>query len=270
MPGLVDLFEHFATEMGRNVSSLLSDSPYCKLDSVEPALLADVFSATHAPRIGILHAADIDARAFVVFDRLFDWVMIDSAFGADSGSIGQGNGPTRIRRTRAGDRFVAESARMAAQALGAAFSGICPLSFSLEKMMEDNGFALEKHQAPMIAARVSIKMKSRECGLALLMPHSIVGQMRNALAESPSKATRESDPVWSRDFESAVINTPLKVFAVMEDLELTLGQVADLKVGQTLPLRRLETGRVRVLCNGQELFRCHMSQSDERYELAIE
>ena len=159
---------------------------------------------------------------------------------------------------------------MAAQALGAAFSGICPLSFSLEKMMDDNGLALEKHQAPMIAARVSIKMKSRECGLALLMPHSIVGQMRNALAESPSKATRESDPVWSRDFESAVINTPLKLFAVMEDLELTLGQVADLKVGQTLPLRRLETGRVRVLCNGQELFRCHMSQSDERYVLAIE
>jgi len=269
LPGLVDLFEHFATELGRNVSSLLSETLYCKLNGVEPSLLADVFSATHAPRIGMLHAADIDARAFVVFDRLFDWAMIDAAFGAGSGSIGQGNGPTRIRRTRAGDRFVAEIARMAAQALGSAFSGICPLSFSLEKMMDDS-FVIEKHQAPMIAARIAIRTKSRECGLALLMPHSIIGQMRNALAESPSKAIRESDPVWSREFESAVIHTPLELSAVMEDLELTLGQVADLKVGQTLPLRGLGMGRVRVLCNGRKLFRCHMSQSDERYVLEIE
>ena len=270
LPGLVDMFEHFATELGRNISSLLSDSPYCKLNGVEPAGPADVFSATHAPRIGVLHAADIDARAFLVFDRLFDWVMIDAAFGAGSSSIEQGDGSTEFRRTRAGDRFVAEIARMAAQALEAAFRGICPLSFSLEKIMDDNGFVLEKHQAPMIAARVAIRTKSRECGLALLLPHSIIGQMRNALAESTSKAIGESDPVWNKEFESAVIQAPLRLFAVMEDVELTLRQVAGLKVGQTLPLRGLGMGRVRMLCNGQELFRCRVGQFDERYALRIE
>jgi len=270
LPGLMELFECFAAELGRNISSLLTDSPYCKLEGVESALLAEVLAVSRAPRIGALHAAEIDARAFVVFDAAFDWVMIDAAFGTSSSSFGRGHGPRTIRRTRAGDRFLLEIARLAAKALGAAFSKICPLSFTVEQMLDDKGFVIERHQSPMIAAKVAIKTKVRECGVALLLPHSIMGQMRNALAAPQSKSPLATDPLWSREFEGAVSQTPLKLSAVVEDLELTLGQVASLKVGQSLPLRGAGVGRLRLLCNGQELFLCRISQSDERYVLEIE
>jgi flagellar motor switch protein FliM len=266
----VEFFESFTTELGRNISSLLIDAPYCKLDGVEPALLPDVLSVSRASRIGTLHAAEIDARAFVVFDGAFDWVMIDQAFGAGSSSVGRAQASTTVRRTRAGDRFLSEIARMAAQALGAAFSKIHPLSFSLERMLDDKSFALEGHQAPLIAAKLTVRTNSRDCRIALLMPHSILGQMRNALAEPRSKAIYDADPVWSREFETAVSQTPLRLSAVVEDLELTLGQVANLKVGQALPLRGAGVGRVRLVCNGQELFLCRISQSNERYVLEIE
>jgi flagellar motor switch protein FliM len=257
LPGLLELFESFAAEFGRYLSPLLADSPYCKLNGVEPAVLAEALSLIHAPRVAALQAAEIDARAFLVFEGAFDWVLIDAIFGAAPGSLGRGQSASKP--TRIGDRLLIEVASMAAQALGAAFSKICPLPFKLDRMLDDKGFPLESHQAPMIAAKLTIRIKSRECSVALLMPQSILSQMRSALAEPQTKSTRESDPVWSLELDRAVGQTPLEVSAVVEELKLTLGQVANLTVGQSLPLRGAGVGRVRLVCNEHELFSCRIS-----------
>ena len=186
LPGLLELFESFAAELNRCLSPLLTDSPHCRLNGVEPALLAEALSLIRTPRIAALQACEIDARAFVVFEGAFDWVLIDAVFGSAPGSLGRGQSASK--RTRMGERLFLEVASMAAHALGAAFSKICPLPFKLERMLDDKGFLLEGHQAPMIAAKLTIRIKSRECGVVLLMPQSILSQMRSALAEPQTKS----------------------------------------------------------------------------------
>jgi flagellar motor switch protein FliM len=57
---------------------------------------------------------------------------------------------------------------------------------------------------------------------------------------------------------------------VLEELPMTLGEIAALEVGHVLKLRGSGMGRVRLECGEHDLFWCQLSQVDGRYTLEVE
>ena len=58
--------------------------------------------------------------------------------------------------------------------------------------------------------------------------------------------------------------------AVLDEVPMSLAEIAGLAVGQVVTLHGAGMGRVRLECEGREMFWCKLGQADGRYSLEIE
>jgi flagellar motor switch protein FliM len=70
--------------------------------------------------------------------------------------------------------------------------------------------------------------------------------------------------------QTEVSSAAITVKGILEELPMTLGDVAGYQVGQVLTLEGHGMGRVRLECGDQALFWCKLNQVDGRYTLEVE
>ena len=70
--------------------------------------------------------------------------------------------------------------------------------------------------------------------------------------------------------ETGVKQTRLPVTAILEEIPMSLGDVAHFRVGEVLPLQNAAFESVRLECAGRGMFLCKLGQGDGRYRLEID
>lgn len=272
LPGLAAIIEAFAIALAKETEKFLVGPLTFQVEGIDSVRLSESLSAIPGLPTAVLFSPEINAQAFIIFDAQFGWMMIEASFfGASSKAAEASERRAQARATSVGARFVTEVAQIAAVALAAAISRITPASFKLQRMEATGDAPLEnRRDAPMLAARIAIKTAIGDGRLVLLLPQSAIGRLRQGLSEAPPRGGEINDPLWTREFGDALSMTTVEVAAVIEDLQLSLGEVSNFKIGTVLGLRGSGLGRVRLACNGRDLFRCRLAQNDERYELEIE
>jgi flagellar motor switch protein FliM len=272
LPGLAAVLDAFAVALASEAGKLLRGPLTCLVKGLDSVRLLEALSASEGLPVAVLFSPEINAQLYMIFDGHFGWMMIDACFFDASPSVAdEERRRPQAKLTSAGARFVGEVARMSSAALAMAFSKITPVSFELQHI-EAAGETplLDRHDASMLAARLAVKTAIGETRLILLLPQAALGRLRHELSEASPTETTINDPTWSREFASALSMATVEVTAVMEELQLTLGEISNLKVGGVLNLRGSGMGRVRLVCNGRDLFWCRLTQNDERYELEVE
>ena len=108
--------------------------------------------------------------------------------------------------------------------------------------------------------------------LRLVLPPAALESFREAgeLEPEPELPTADPDPVWSERFKRALGEAPVKVEAFFAVQELSLGAVANLRVGQVLDVARGPSCRASLVCDGRTLFRGELGQEDGHYALRLE
>ncbi len=104
----------------------------------------------------------------------------------------------------------------------------------------------------------------------MLAPQAAFAQLRKRLSVEPGAEAASADPRWARQLEQGVARARIPVSAVLDELPMSLGEIAALSVGQVLTLHGSGMGRVRLECEGREMFWCKLGQGDGRYSLEIE
>ena len=94
--------------------------------------------------------------------------------------------------------------------------------------------------------------------------------MPDSFSRTSSGDTTVRDPVWTRHIRSEVNRAEVKLRLVMEEREITLGEAAELKVGQVLKLQASPKTKMKLESNKQPLFWCHLGQSEGSYVVKIE
>ena len=106
--------------------------------------------------------------------------------------------------------------------------------------------------------------------LVVLAPQAALAPLRKQLATEPGAESGGGDPRWARQLEQGVARARVAVSAVLDELPMSLGDIAALSPGQVLTLHGSGMGRVRLECEGREMFWCKLGQGDGRYSLEIE
>ena len=89
-------------------------------------------------------------------------------------------------------------------------------------------------------------------------------------ARGPDPGATKLDPNWTRKMEQGVTQRQLTLTAILDEFEMSLGDVAGLRVGAMLPLRNVGEGHVRIECVERGVFLCRLGEHGERYALEIE
>ncbi|MGO4870866.1 MAG: FliM/FliN family flagellar motor switch protein [Roseiarcus sp.] len=272
-PGLGFALEQFALNAPEAVSPLFKAHSSGTIDEMRPTRLFEFIGGCEGLTAAVLHSEQLDARLLLIFDRRIVDTVVTAVFGGDATPEGAPAAPSRPNRslTSIESRLVAELARRLGKALDKGFAQVASLGLAFERLETlVDVYALGRRDMPAVAGRLTVETSGGPIVLTILMPQTLLAPIRKNLSFDPESETPASDPRWTRQMENGVTKTRIAVTAVLDELEMTLGDIADLAVGQVLSLHGAGMGRVRLECGGREMFWCTLGQGEGRYSLEIE
>ena len=268
LPGVVFAFEQFALNIPAAAGSLLKLESAPTLEAIRSESLFTSLGESQGKLASVLHSATLDAKLMLIFDPKIAESLVATVFGDESVSLGERppRAPTTIEL-----HLVAELARRLAGALEAAFDGFAGLELRLERLEKlADTYALGRRDGPAVEARLTLESRVGPLALVVLAPQAALAPLRKQLATEPGAESGGGDPRWARQLEQGVARARVAVSAVLDELPMSLGDIAALSPGQVLTLHGSGMGRVRLECEGREMFWCKLGQGDGRYSLEIE
>jgi flagellar motor switch protein FliM len=268
LPGLAFAFEQFALNIPAAAGSLLKLDVPPKLDVIRPENVFAALGECEGQLAAALHSGALDAKLLLIFDPRIAESLIAAVFGDESVSTGERppRAPTTIEL-----HLVGELARRLAGALEAAFESFVALELRLDRLERlADVHALGRRDGPAIEARLTVHTRVGPLELVVLAPQAPLVPLRKQLAAEPGAESSAGDPRWARQLEQGVTRARVPVTAVLDELPMSLGDISALTVGQVLTLHGSGMGRVRLECEGREMFWCKLGQGDGRYSLEIE
>ncbi|MYZ46988.1 flagellar motor switch protein FliM [Propylenella binzhouense] len=269
MPMLRVVFDRLATSCADALRPLSPSPILLSMEGVETGRIGDVLSAYQRGAVAaVLYASEWDTRILVGLDRDCTNAILEALFGGD------GTEP-QDPEDRAFTTIEMKVAQLVfehvAAALAACFASVGEAPFKIERVETRLDFAvIGRRNNPAVVTRIAMQAHERGGDMFIVIPQSALTPMRQNLARVLSGDVSPSDPRWTRQIHSEVARTEVRLRAILEEREMTLGEVAELRAGMILPLEATPRTRVRLECADQPLFWCELGRSDSVYTLRVE
>ena len=272
MPGLGAALNRFIAEAPLCLSSLIASlSP----GSIEEARATTQFRAIEdcSGLTAVIYAtAEPAARLMIALDERIDHLIVSSIFGEVGADVPtETASQSRRPRTAIETALIEAFARALGEALEAAFAPLAPIRLSFERLQAlSDPFALGRRDCEAVAARFSLQMNGGACEGLVLLPQAFLLPFRSQLAHDPDAQAPAADRRWSRLMEFGVQQARVPLTAILEEVPMSLGEIANLRVGGLLSLQSNDFNAIRLDCSGRGMFSCRLGQADGRYRLEIE
>ena len=268
LPMLGVVFDRFIAEMAEGLR-LLSRTPIVfSVDEIATASLFEMLKASKGSVAAVLRSPELDARSLVIVDQDFVLSLVQILLGGDANEQ-----PERSERpyTKIEMNLLQKLFELAASSLGGAFAGIAGATFMLERQepVVDAGI-LGRRDAPVVFARIPAQALGLTGKMSVLIPQAALLPIRQKLSHEQPGDGAASDPRWTRQMQNGVSHAEIRVLGVLEEISMSLGEVAAMAVGHVLKLNGSGMGRVRLECGEHDLFWCKLNQDEGRYTLEIE
>ena len=273
MPGLAFALGQFVLDIPEALAPLCKGHCLGTINETKLANLFDFLRDCEGLTAAALLSAQLDARLLLIFDAGVVDTLVNLVFRGEAASDGEAAKQARPDRPLTGieTSLVAELARSLGKALNRAFAEIASLELTFERLQTlIDVYALGRRDMQAVATRLTIETPAGPTNLVVLLPQTLLAPIRKNLSFDPSIQLSTPDPGWTRQMKVGVTKAPIAVTAVLDELEMTLGEIADLAVGQVLGLHGAGMGRVRLQCAGREMFWCKLGRGEGRYSLEIE
>jgi flagellar motor switch protein FliM len=273
MPGLASVFEGFIAAAPKSLTPLVNKA--LESGQIEPAQPTTLFQAIGdcaGLTAAVYASVEPESRLLIVLDERIEHLIVVSIFGESLMPDGDDDAEEAAPRssTLIETALVEEFARGLGQALEAGFAPTAPVSVSFERLLTlTDVFALGRRDMPAVAARFSLRLTGGMCQGLVVMPQSLLLPIRKELEREPAAEPISADPRWSNSIESGLRQTRLPVTAILEELSMSLGDVANFRIGEVLSLQSSDFDSVRLECAGRGMFLCRLGQGDGRYRLEI-
>ncbi len=269
MPMLKVVFDRLATMCADSLRPLSPSPVLLSLEGVETCRVGDIISAYEGGAVAaVFYACEWDTRILVGLDRPSLDALIEALFGGDGAERrGAEDRPISTIEMRLGQLVF----DLAAAALQACFASVAETPFRFERIETRLDFAvIGRRNNPAIVARLALQALDSGGEMFVVIPQSALTPMRQNLARVLSGDVSPRDPRWTRQIQSEVARTEVSLTAILDEKQMTLGEIAGLKVGTVLALDAGPRSKVRLECGGQPLFWCELGRSDSVYTLRIE
>ena len=273
MPGLGYALNRFIVEAPLRLSSLIARPSGGSIEGVRSTTLFQAIEDCSGLTAAVYASVEPEARLIIALDERIDDLIISSIFGevvAVDVSTKPGSEAGKPR-TAIEATLIAAFARALGEALEAAFAPLASIALSFERLQRlGDPFALGRRDSEAAAARFSLETNGGACECLVLLPQAFLLPFRDELAHDPDLETPAADRRWSRLMEFGVQQTRLPVTAILEEVPMSLGDIANFRVGGLLSLQCNDFNAIRLECSGRGMFTCKLGQADGHYRLEIE
>ena len=269
LPMLPVIFDRVANQCAEQMRAIAASPCYFSMSHIEQGRIGDLLEPYESNAVtAILEVPEWDSEVVLGFDRDFIFTIVEVMFGGDGNEQPEEDGRAFSNIEM---KVCAKLAEMICQILTAAFSVAAKATFRLERLETRMHFAvIGRRTAQAAAANFLVQAINRGGEMFVILPYAGLQMVRRALASSATSEVGARDPDWMRQMRAGVTRADVKLRAILDSKEMSLGDIAALRPGHVIQLSATPKTPVRLEANEQPLFWCQLGQADGVYKLRVD
>ena len=269
LPMLEIVFDRLVRLTTTSLRNFTSDNVEVSLDSITSVRFGDYLNSIPLPAIlGVFKAEEWDNFGLVTVDSSLIYSIIDVLLGG-----GRGTTPIRVEGrpyTTIETNLVRRMIEIVLNDAELAFAPLSPVRFLLERLETNPRFAAVSRPAnAAILAEFRIDMEDRGGKIEVLLPYATLEPIRELLLQMFMGEKFGRDPIWEGHLATEIYGAEIEVDAVLFEREMSLAQMLDLQVGQTLLFDVGPRDPVTIKCGGVTMTEGLMGRVGENISVRV-
>ena len=270
LPMLEIVFDRLVRLMTTSLRNFTSDNVEVSLDNISSIRFGDYLNSIPLPAIlAVFRAEELDNYGLLTVDSNLIYSIVDVLLGGRRGTAAmriEGRPYTTIERV-----LVQRMVEVVLHDAKAAFEPLHPVSFTLDRLETNPRFAAIARPAnAAILVKLRIDMEDRGGRIELLLPYATLEPIRKMLLQQFMGEKFGRDNIWEGHLATELWTTQMEVRAVLDEQQLPLSRVLDLKVGDTLMLNATTDSLVELRAGSIPLTRGRMGRRNHSIAIRAE
>lgn len=270
LPMLEIVFDRLVRLMTTSLRNFTSDNVEVSLDNISSIRFGDYLNSIPLPAIlAVFRAEELDNYGLLTVDSNLIYSIVDVLLGGRRGTAAmriEGRPYTTIERV-----LVQRMVEVVLHDAKAAFEPLHPVSFTLDRLETNPRFAAIARPAnAAILVKLRIDMEDRGGRIELLLPYATLEPIRKMLLQQFMGEKFGRDNIWEGHLATELWTTQMEVRAVLDEQQLPLSRVLDLKVGDTLMLNATADSLVELRAGAIPLTRGRMGRRNHSIAIRAE
>ena len=234
LPMLEIIFDRLVRLMTTSLRNFTSDNVEVSLDRITSVRFGDYLNSIPLPAIlGVFKAEEWENFGLITINSSLIYSIIDVLLGGRRGQTAvriEGRPYTTIETN-----LVKRMIEVVLADAELAFKPLSPVKFNIDRLETNPRFAAISRPAnAAILVRLRIDMEDRGGRIELLLPYATLEPIRKMLLQQFMGEKFGRDNIWESHLASELWTTQMEVRAVLDEQQVPLRQVLELKAGDTL------------------------------------
>jgi len=269
LPMLEIVYDRLVRLMTTSLRNFTSDNVEVSLDSITSVRFGDYLNSIPLPAIlAVFKADEWDNYGMFTVDSSLIYSIVDVLLGGRRGTSAlriEGRPYTTIEMN-----LVSRMIEVVLDDAQLAFQPLSPVTFKLDRLETNPRFAAISRPAnAAIRVRLRIDMEDRGGRLDMLLPYATIEPIRDLLLQMFMGEKFGRDAIWEGHLASELWHAEVDIDAVLDELELPLHQVMNLKIGETLHLQVTPDDMVSLRCGDVTVSQGLMGRVGERVAIHV-
>jgi len=270
LPMLEIVFDRLVRLMTTSLRNFTSDNVEVSLDNISSIRFGDYLNSIPLPAIlAVFRAEELDNYGLLTVDSNLIYSIVDVLLGGRRGTAAlriEGRPYTTIERVLV-QRMVEVVLNDARQA----FEPLTPVHFNLDRLETNPRFAAIARPAnAAILIKLRIDMEDRGGRIELLLPYATLEPIRKMLLQQFMGEKFGRDNIWEGHLATEMWTTETEVRAVLDEQQMPLATVLNLKVGDTLMLNATPDSEVSIRAGSIPLTTGRMGRKGQHIAVRVE
>jgi flagellar motor switch protein FliM len=270
LPMLEIVFDRLVRYMTTSLRNFTSDNVEVSLDNISSIRFGDYLNSIPLPAIlSVFRAEELNNFGLLTIDSNLIYSIVDVLLGGRRGTAAmriEGRPYTTIERV-----LVQRMVEVILADARLAFEPLTPVTFNLDRLETNPRFAAIARPAnAAILVKLRVDMEDRGGRIELLLPYATLEPIRKMLLQQFMGDKFGRDNIWEGHLATELWTTKLDVRAVLDEQQMDLRRVLDLKVGDTIILNATSESLIELRAGNIPLTRGRMGRRNHNIAVRVE
>ncbi len=260
LPMLEIVFDRLVRLMTTSLRNFTGDNVEVSLDNVSSTRFGDYLNSIPLPAIlAVFRAEELDNFGLFTIESNLIYSIVDVLLGGRRGTAPmriEGRPYTTIERG-----LVQRMTEVILKDMETAFEPLSKVAFTLDRLETNPRFAAIARPAnAAILVKLRIDMEDRGGRVELLLPYATLEPIRKLLLQQFMGEKFGRDSIWEGHLATELWSTKVQIDAVLDEQIMSLRDVMNFSVGQTLMLNASPESVIELRCGGIPLLKGHIGR----------
>ncbi len=270
LPMLEIVFDRLVRLMTTSLRNFTSDNVEVSLDSISSIRFGDYLNSIPLPAIlSVFKVEEWDNYGLFTVNSSLIYSIVDVLLGGRRSANtmrAEGRPYTTIESA-----LVEQLIEVALDDVRAAFEPLAPVTFTLDRLETNPRFAvISRPENASILVKLRIDMEDRGGRIELVLPYATLEPIRELLVQMFVGEKFGQDTIWEGHLATELWSTQVAIDAVLDEREISLSDVMNLEVGQTLMLNATPDTKIDLRCGEVSLANGKMGRVGDNISVRVE